>query len=199
MVVGALLGDAYLMPTTAGFCFRVNHGLLQRAYVDWKYSQLVQFVRTAPRQVDNCYYFRTVSHPYFKALRAEFYGESGKKTVPLELLWSEVGSFGLAVWFMDDGAREGGQFRINTQSFSFVENEWVAEFLRAKFGIGATLNRDKDRFRLRISYEAAERFMELIRVHVRPDMLYKLSPVTTSRIVREMEVTVPYGANLRLP
>jgi hypothetical protein len=30
LVVGSLLGDAYLMPTTAGYCFRVNHGLHQR-------------------------------------------------------------------------------------------------------------------------------------------------------------------------
>ena len=119
LVVGSLLGDAYLMPTTAGYCFRVNHGLPQRAYVDWKYSQLVQFVRTAPRQVDRCYYFRTVTHPEFTALRAEFYGESGKKTVPIELLRSELGAFGLAVWFMDDGASEGWQFRLNSQSFSF--------------------------------------------------------------------------------
>ena len=199
LVVGSLLGDAYLMPTTAGYCFRVNHGLLQQTYVDWKYSQLLQFVRTAPRQVDHCYYFRTVTHPYFKALRAEFYGESGKKTVPIELLRSELGPFGLAVWFMDDGAKEGMQFRLNTQSFSQKENELLAEFLRAKFGIGVTLNRDKDRFRLRISSVAAERFVHLIRGHITPDMLYKLSPVTTSRILREMEATVPYGANLRLP
>jgi hypothetical protein len=158
---------------------------------------LVQFVRSAPRQVDDCYYFRTVTHPYFKALRAEFYGESGKKTVPIALLWSELGAYGLAVWFMDDGAREGRQYRINTQSFSEVENERLAEFLRAKFGISATLNRDKDRFRLRISSGTTERFLDLIRAHVRPDMLYKLSPVTTSRMLREMKVTVPYGANLR--
>lgn len=199
LVVGALLGDAYLMPTTAGYSFRVHHGLRQRTYVDWKYGQLHQFVRTAPREVDRSYYFRTVTHPAFSALRAEFYGESGRKTVPQKLLWSALGARGLAVWFMDDGAREGMQFRLNTQSFSYAENGWLAEFLRAKFGISATLNRDKDRFRLRISSEAGERFVALIKPHLIPDMLYKLSPVTTSRELREMVVTVPYGTNLRLP
>ena len=106
LVVGALLGDAYLMPTTAGYSFRVHHGLRQRTYVDWKHGQLHQFVRTAPREVDRSYYFRTVTHPAFSALRAEFYGESGRKTVPQKLLWSALGARGLAVWFMDDGARE---------------------------------------------------------------------------------------------
>ena len=199
LVVGSLLGDAYLMPTTAGYCFRINHGLHQRAYVDWKYRQLVQFVRTAPREVARCCYFRTVTHPEFAALRAEFYGEPGKKTTPFELLWSDVGALGLAVWFMDDGASEGRQFRLNTQSFSRDENLELAEFLRAKFGITARLNRDKDRFRLRIESEARERFVNLVQPYVIPEMLYKLSPVTTSRIVREMGVTVPYGTNLGLP
>lgn len=197
LVVGSLLGDAYLMPTTAGFCFRVNHGLHQRTYVDWKYAQLVEFVRTAPREVGRCYYFRTVTHPEFSSLRAEFYGESNKKTVPQGLLWNDLGAFGLAIWFMDDGASEGRQFRLNTQSFSFEDNIALAEFLRAKFGIIARLNRDKDRFRLRISSAAADEFKALVEPHLMTDMLYKVSPVTTSRTLREMEVTVPYGTNPR--
>ena len=35
IVIGSLLGDGYLVPTTRGYAFRVNHGLKQKAYVDW--------------------------------------------------------------------------------------------------------------------------------------------------------------------
>ena len=59
LIVGSLLGDAYLMPTTSGFCFRVNHGMQQRDYVDWKFKMLAEFVRTPPRESGTCYYFRT--------------------------------------------------------------------------------------------------------------------------------------------
>jgi len=50
LIVGSLLGDAYLMPTTSGFCFRVNHGMQQRDYVDWKFNMLAKLVRTPPRE-----------------------------------------------------------------------------------------------------------------------------------------------------
>ena len=78
LIVGSLLGDAYLMPTTSGFCFRVNHGLHQREYVDWKFKLLAEFVRTPPRESGSCYYFRTVTHPEFSDYREFFYSNSRK-------------------------------------------------------------------------------------------------------------------------
>jgi hypothetical protein len=88
LIVGSLLGDAYLMPTTVGYCFRVNHGLQQRAYVDWKFKLLAQYVRTPPRESGSCYYFRTVTHPEFSTYRKLFYLDS-RKIVPVELLYEQ--------------------------------------------------------------------------------------------------------------
>ncbi len=45
------------------------------------------------------------------------------KVVPIKLLERSLTDFGLAVWIMDDGAAEGKQLRINTQSFSAEEAE----------------------------------------------------------------------------
>ena len=173
LVVGSLLGDAYLMPTTAGYCFRVNHGRQQRAYVDWKFNLLAQFVRTPPRESGSCYYFRTVTHPEFSLYRKFFYSNS-RKVVPLELLYEQFTEISLAVWLMDDGAADGKQVRFNTQSFSLDENEALASFLRAKLGIEANLNRDKDRYRLRIADASMKRLKNLIEPHMIPSMLYKL-------------------------
>ena len=75
---------------------------------------------------------------------------------------------------MDDGAVDRRQLRLNTQSFSLAENEALLSFLRAKFGIEARLNRDKDRYRLRINNASIERFKELVGPHLIPSMLYKL-------------------------
>ena len=99
LIVGSLLGDAYLMPTTSGYCFRVNHGLQQRDYVDWKFKLLAQFVRTPPRESGKCYYFRTVTHPEFSLYRESFYSSS-RKVVPVELLHEQFTEFSLAVWLM---------------------------------------------------------------------------------------------------
>ena len=174
LVIGALLGDAYLMPTTAGWCFRVSHGQQQREYVEWKFRWVSDFVRTGPRQCGRSCYFRTISHPEFAGLREAFYGKAGTKAVPIKLLERELTAFGLAVWFMDDGASDRRQVRINSQGFSFAENSMLVEFLQAKFEIKASLNRDKGRHRLRIGEDGMARFVNLVRPHLIPSMLYKL-------------------------
>jgi hypothetical protein len=89
----------------------------------------------------NGYYFRTVTHPRLAELRESFYAGQ-QKIVPIELLERSLTGFGLAVWIMDDGAAEGNQLRLNTQSFSAEEAENLARLIRAKFGITMTVNRD---------------------------------------------------------
>ena len=72
LILGSLLGDAYLVRTTRGFAFRVNHGIKQCGYVDWKYEKLKDFVNSPPSYAEGCYYFRTVSHDAFSFLQALF-------------------------------------------------------------------------------------------------------------------------------
>ena len=175
VLLGSLLGDGYLMPTTSGHCFRVGHGLAQAGYVDWKYRHLRDFVRSAPRASGRTYYFRTISMPELSAFRQLWY-RTGRKSLPAESLQAELGPLGLAVWFMDDGSLEGRQVRINSQSFSLDENEQLSGFLRAKFGIESRLNLDKGRGRLRISEASIGRLKSLIGPHIIPEMLYKLPP-----------------------
>jgi len=176
LVIGSLLGDAYLMPTTAGWCLRVSHGLDQAAYVDWKFRIVAGYVRTAPRQSGRSYYFRTITHPELSGMRQAFYAARRRKGVPIDLMDHELTAFGLAVWFMDDGASDRRQVRINTQGFSLAENQRLIGFLQAKFGIEATINRDKDRQRLRIRDTSIGRFVDLVGPHIIPSMLYKLPP-----------------------
>jgi len=174
LVIGSLLGDAHLVTTTRGFAFRVNHGISQKAYVLWKYSELCDFARSAPRAYANhSFYFRTVSHPIFKALRRNWY-MGPKKVVSPETLEKHLNAFSLAVWIMDDGTREGNQLRINSQNFSRKENEMLAEFLRAKLEIETTLNRDRNYWRLRVRQRSMTKLKGLIAPYLIPSMLYKL-------------------------
>ena len=130
-------------------------------------------MRTPPRESGKCYYFRTVTHPEFSRYREHFYS-SDRKIVPLALLDEQFSELSLAVWLMDDGAVDRKQVRLNTQSFSFAENEMLLSFLRAKFGIEARLNRDKDRYRLRVNDASVQRLKDLVGPHLIPSMLYKL-------------------------
>jgi len=174
-IIGSLLGDAYLTRTTAGYALRFHHGAKQKSYIDWKYELLKDYVRTPPKMSDGRYYFRTVTHPELSSIRDEFYPD-GVKTVPLDLLTKELNSFGLAVWYMDDGSRDGKQARINTQRFTKDEHSVLRTFLSAKFGVETTINKDREYCRLRITGSSMEQFASLIRSHLTSDMLYKLSP-----------------------
>jgi LAGLIDADG DNA endonuclease family len=173
-MIGSLLGDATLLKTTSGYCFRVHHGQRQQDLVDWKYAELARFVRTAPKVSGNGYYFRTVTHPRLAELRESFYAGQ-RKVVPIGLVSNHLTVFGLVVWIMDDGAADGKQLRINTQSFSVEEAEQLARLIRAKFGIVMSVNRDKSRPRLRCGAAGMARLVGLVRDHTIPSMLYKLS------------------------
>jgi hypothetical protein len=122
----------------------------------------------------NGYYFRTVSHPRLADLRESFYSQN-RKVVPYELLESNLSELGLAVWIMDDGAADGNQLRINTQSFSAVEAGRLASLIRAKFGIVMSINLDKGCPRLRRKASSMGRLVEIVKTHTPPSMLYKLS------------------------
>jgi hypothetical protein len=173
LVVGSLLGDGYLVKTTMGYAFRVNHGLKQREYVDWKWRILENLVNSSPKSSGNCYYFRTVSHPVFNNLREEFY-PNGKKVLPVDLVAENFTPFLLAVWIMDDGTKCGNQLRINSHCFTKEENKILQEFLSAKLGIKSVLNKDKGMVRIRIVSEGMPKLIGQIKPYIIPSMLYKL-------------------------
>jgi len=176
MFVGSLLGDATLLQTSAGYCFRVHHGMGQRYLVDWKYRACQRFVRTPPRVSGRGYYFRTITHSGFSVLRRAFYPDN-RKAVPIDYLERHLSWPGLGVWIMDDGAADGGQLRINTQSFTVEENQALASLLERKFDLQMTLNYDKGRPRLRCRAASMDRLVAMVREHVITEMHYKL-PLT---------------------
>lgn len=174
LIVGSLLGDGYLDKTTRGYSLRIHHGIAQKDYVDFKYQLIKSFVNSYPKQSGKAYYFRTVSHPIFSTLRSLFYMKQ-KKVVPNVFLEENFDAFALAIWIMDDGAADKKQVRINTQCFTLAENLWFIKFLQAKFGIVATINVDKGKYRLRISNSSMSRLKELVLPYIIPSMLYKVS------------------------
>ncbi len=185
-VVGSLLGDGTLLKTTAGWCFRVHHGLAQEWYVNYKHQFLAEYVRSLPRRSGNACYFRTVTLPELSILRDQFYS-SGRKTVPGDLLRNELTAFGLSIWIMDDGSADGRALRLNTQSFSYDENCTLAALLWELFGLEARVNRDKSGFRLRIAAGSRERLLELIGLHLQPRMAYKLSQEIPNKTKRPLD------------
>ena len=176
VIVGTILGDGYLLRTTRGYCLRLNHGITQKKFVDWKYEALESIAM--PRKIyKNSYHFRTVSRPEMTEYRKMFY-RGRRKRIPDELR-NIIDPVAFAVWIMDDGTNELGTsrcLRINTQCFTITDHLKLQRILKQKFGITTTLNRDKGKYRLRVKKADMPLLRKLVGKYIIPSMRYKISP-----------------------
>jgi len=177
IIIGSLLGDG-AMRCKVNALLEINHTLEQKFYVDWKYQQLVNLVATPPKARKGngnrvAYRFTTRSLPELTPLYKWFY--SGKhKMVPSDL---RLDPLNLAVWFMDDGCKSYQALYLNTQSFDLVSQQRLIGLLSQDLGIKATLNRDKQYWRIRVAVESVARFKALVAPYLLPQFEYKF-PMT---------------------
>jgi hypothetical protein len=162
------------MRCKANALLEINHCYEQRAYVDWKYEQLIDFVRTGPKaRLGNGsrvgYRFTTLSLAHFTPYYTAFYSGRRKSIPDLERT-----PLALAVWFMDDGSKSYRTVYLNTQQFDLPSQERLKDQLMRQFGIKAALNRDKSYYRLRLSVASVPRFRELIEPYLLTEFRYKL-------------------------
>ena len=177
ILVGSLLGDGYLriFHGRTNALLEINHSFNQKEYVDWKYEQLGSFSGSPPRKRKGngariAYRFYSKQLPELTSLYREFYG-SGRKRIPRSLHLNPVS---LAVWFMDDGSRcRESDVYLNTQQFSIDDQNCLIRALK-KLGLTATMNRDKQYYRLRFLKQSIPLLKELITPYVIPSMGYKL-------------------------
>ena len=173
IIIGSLLGDGSMRCKTHAL-LEINHSIHQQGYVDWKYSQLKNLVRTAPKLrrgngLRIAYRFTTLSLPQLTPIYREFYRE-GKKIVPR----LELKPLSVAVWFMDDGCKSRTSVYLNTQQFGMASQLALSRMLHRQHNLKTTLNRDKTYFRLRIAVESIERFKQLVESRMLPGFRYKL-------------------------
>ena len=164
------------MRCKANALLEVNHSFNQKFYVDWKYQQLADFVRTPPKARKGngariAYRFTTRSLPELTPFYKWWYS-SGHKVVPKDLVLDPLI---LAVWFMDDGCKSYKALYLNSQQFDFDSQMRLIEFLTDPWNVKATLNRDKQYRRIRIAVESVPIFKEIVAPHILSQFQYKFS------------------------
>ena len=184
IIIGMLLGDGYLriVPGRKDAFLEINHSFSQKDYVDWKYEVLKSVCISGPTSRKGngtrmAYRFTTRQHPELTELQASFY-KNGVKQVPRNMTLNPIM---LAVWFMDDGSRcRASDVYLNTQQFAREDQEYCLALL-ASLGIDASLNRDKEYWRIRIKKSSLPVFFSTIQKFIIPSMAYKLNhdPVET--------------------
>jgi hypothetical protein len=163
--------------------FEVNHAFKHKAYVDWKWQHFQEYILSVPKSrlgkgTRIAYRFTTRSLPVFTDYYNQFYGDLGKKRIPLDI---QLDPLSLAVWFMDDGTRIRSAYYLNTQQFSVAEQQYLQGLLFKTFGLVSSLNRDKHYFRIRITTESSIKLRKLVEPYIVECLKYKLAndPVTT--------------------
>lgn len=192
ILVGSLLGDGCLrtMGRSTVPAFSVSHGESQKDYIFWKYEKLKRWVNTPPWREERIYHrdksrktfswrFQTLSNSVFSNLYNTFY-KKRKKVVPdnIEKLLKRS-PLALAVWLMDDGNKNHQAVFLNTQSFSFSEQQVLSQVLHKLFGFHVTLNRHSNSkgvqlYRIRIDTESTLKLKNIIRKYILPQFYYKL-------------------------
>lgn len=184
IVYGTLLGDGYLRPSSEhSYALALTHGQKQKAYLEWKLSELDNFVTkknfyctkhsfhgNAPT-----YHFSTITHPFLTETHDLCY-PNRKKTVSIEWL-SKLTALSLAVWYMDDGSinRRYRTIVLCTNCFSYTEHELIRSYFSDKWGIDTKIEkRRNEQFIIRINASQSNKFLDIISPHIPSCMIYKL-------------------------
>ena len=192
ILIGSLLGDGCLriMTNTKYPAFSVSHSEKQKDYVFWKYENLKRWVRTPPWREERIYHrdrnrktiswrFQTLTNDVFSDLYNTFY-KNGKKIIPdnLQSLLKDS-PLALAVWLMDDGNKNHKAVFLNTQSFSFEEQQRLSQILHDIYGFHVTVNSHSKSngvqlYRIRIDTESTKKLKTIIESFMLPQFYYKI-------------------------
>jgi hypothetical protein len=191
VLIGCLLGDGRLecRSKEGNVRLRIHHGEKQKEYLFWKYNVFRNIVSCGPKRIVwrdkkrniRCisWYFHTLTLKGLRDFYMLFYRQ-GRKALPRNIS-QLISPLSLAVWTMDDGDIDRYSIRYNIQCFSHKEQETLKQLLEDKYQLGATLNKDRNSYRLRIKKESTLELIRLIYPFIIPSMRYKIVPVTTGR------------------
>lgn len=173
LILGSILGDGYMRKKVNAH-LQITHSIKQKEYVDWKYGILKNIVITPPKSYRGNagrigYRFFTRSLPEITTFYNKFY-HNRRKIIPKELKLSPLS---LAVWYMDDGSRNGHSGYLNCQQFDSESQMNLLTSLE-RFGIKATLHKDKIYKRIYISAKSMPLLTNLVERFVVPSLRYKL-------------------------
>ena len=198
LIIGSLLGDGTMRlgKNARNANFKVEHGLMQRKYVEWKYQILKPLVFTKPKisyrykengeKYAKSWWFRTIRHPLLTEIYKKFYkgkGHRNGRKIISEDIKNDLNPFVLAVWIMDDGSYSKKRVDISTYSFSLPEINILRRYLKECFNIQTRYYRDRNKgYRIYCNQQETEKLIKIIRPYIIPSMMYKIgfrNPVTT--------------------
>lgn len=187
LIIGSLLGDGTFEKIENDYgntSLVVAHCMKQEEYIKFKFD-LLQRYSLVNKIRENAYTdnrfkepeyhelrFKTRRNPIFTYVRKKCYID-GKKHISFDII-EDLDSFGLAIWYMDDGYVTNDSCIFSTCSFTEQEQELLAYFLLGRFGLHFTVGRNDNSLYLKsVDFP---KFRELVSPYILECMKYKLCP-----------------------
>lgn len=203
---------------------RLSHTHKQKFYVKWledvfKSCGLIvnsryDFVKhtTFGDRLYSELYINVPKRFYFETLNKCF-DQSGRKIIS-EYVLNNINELGLMLWFLDDGQlhvsfRENKASRfgyLNTQSFTYEENQKIVEIFKSRFDIDLKIHKDcsgfsncKDRVYYRLYFNATNfrKFFDVVRPflqYIPKEFYYKFNmQYTPNRLKNSVDFSEKYN------
>jgi hypothetical protein len=180
ILVGTLLGDGNLTRHGKDFRLFVKHSKSQSILGEWKIKEFGKITKMKlnffQQEVKGKIYgfcqFATLTHPEFNKYRKIFYSKS-KKVIPKKIDEILMKPLSLAVWIMDDGARDNVGMSIQTHNFSPKGIRRLQRCLWKNFGILATIRKNKNKEIIYLPQSQIKKLHRLVKNYLLPEYKYK--------------------------
>jgi hypothetical protein len=137
IIMGILLGDGCLHK--CGGRVKIVHSYKQKDYTDYLYKLFKPYSPTYKTAKDKKgYKFTLLTLPSFDKSWQNIYDNNRKKRITKEWL-DEMGSIGLAFYFLDDGSFSNNCIEFSTQSFLLDDIHIFVNWLKDVYDIDAKI------------------------------------------------------------
>lgn len=193
-VIGTVLGDSSLIKKKRSHVayFKCRHCKKQLQLIKFKEAIVKQIHPTKTNLKQSSrgdYQLNTNCIIYYDKLFNKFYDINKTKIVTNKLL-KKLTPLGLAVWYMDDGQLclqydkqdrtkiKSRRARLWTLSFSYEEHLLIKDYFKSKWDIETKIYKVKKKggvkFYIEFNSTNFQKFREIIKNYIVPDMLYKI-------------------------
>ena len=184
IVMGTVISDGHLFKKNEirNAALSIKHSIKQEELLDYKYENLIDFIRTKPSlQVSKinektyvCKSFRTLSHDYFTYLHNNLYKKIDGRYVKFlnKDILDKLEPLGLCVAYMDDGTVHHSCRDFCYECFSYDEQKMFSQWLKDKYDLKARVIKYGDKYRTRIY--SWEKFDNIIRPFILEKFKYKI-------------------------
>ena len=180
-IYGSLLGDLSIRKDPNGqnarlclvHCAKQKNLFMEKVRILDIFMGNYKNVNTEDRRTNKIYYQirgNSKAHPEFTNIYNILY-INNVKTITSEFLNLITHPIALAYWFMDDGTNRG---TFATNCFSEKEVDLLIEWLKNKWNITCTKQKNLSNFVIHIAQKSRKDFEDLIYPYVIPSMYYKL-------------------------